>query len=156
MGSRYPGTDEEIRALSAFINLTRASESLNARLTPKLAAAGLTTSQFGILEALHHLGPLCQGELAHKILKSSGNITMVVDNLEKRGLVERRRLGDDRRFVSVHLTREGEQLIRSMLPGHVATIVEEMGTLSPEELQILRDLCRKLGRKPAAATVLHK
>jgi MarR family 2-MHQ and catechol resistance regulon transcriptional repressor len=114
-------------------------------LLPNLANAGLTPSQFGVLEALHHLGPMCQGELAHKILKSSGNITMVVDNLEKRGLVERQRLGDDRRFVKVHLTPQGQTLIAQVLPLHVGMVVQELSTLNHEEQDLLRRLCRKLG-----------
>ncbi len=72
---------------------------------------------------------------------------MVVDNLEKRGLVMRRRGGGDRRFVTVHLTEKGRRLISEMLPGHVAAIVEDMSTLTEREQEELDRLCRKLGRK---------
>ena len=73
--------DDEQRALGAYGKLMRAAESVTACLDAGLRRAGLTTSQFAVLETLHHLGPLCQGELAEKILKSSGNLTTVVDNL---------------------------------------------------------------------------
>ncbi|MFB3040304.1 MAG: MarR family winged helix-turn-helix transcriptional regulator, partial [Candidatus Poribacteria bacterium] len=125
MGTHYKGTEEEIRALNTYIKLMRAVESLTLRLNSHLASARLTISQFGALEALFHLGPLCQRELSEKLLKSSGNITMVVDNLEKRGLVERKREGEDRRYVTVHLTDEGRRLISEIFPAHVAAIVEE-------------------------------
>lgn len=147
MGSHYPGTECEVRALNAFIKLLRAAESLNARISHKVAAHHLTLSQFGVLEILCHLGPLPQCKLGEKLLKSSGNITMVVDNLEKLGLVERRRDSDDRRVVTVHLTADGRGLIERIFPEHVAVIVEEMGVLEGWEQEQLGKLCRKVGLK---------
>ena len=99
MGTHYTGPPEQRTALDAFIKLTRAAESVEARAHGTLRGQGLTVSQFGVLEALYHLGPLCQGELAGKLLKSGGNLTTVVDNLERRGWVERQRGEGDRRFV---------------------------------------------------------
>ena len=145
MGTHYKGTEEEIRALNTYIKLMRAIESLTSRLNSRLASERLTISQFGALEALFHLGPLCQRELSEKLLKSSGNITMVVDNLEKRGLAERKREGEDRRYVTVHLTQEGRQLISEIFPSHVAAIVEEMNILTASEQNELGRLCRALG-----------
>src|SRR6478672_962992 len=104
MRQRYEGSETERRALDAYTKLMRASESLIDRLSPEMQAAGLTWSQFGVLEALLHVGPLCQKDLGEKLLKSTGNITMVVDNLERRGLVRRVRGTQDRRYVTVHLT----------------------------------------------------
>lgn len=147
MGTHYKGTEDEVRALNAYIKLMRGSESVTSRLSPLAAAAGLTLSQFGALEALFHLGPLCQRELGEKLLKSSGNITMVVDNLEKRRLVKRQRGGEDRRFVTVHLTEQGRRLIASVFPRHAAEIVKEMSSLTRREQEELGRLCRKLGRK---------
>lgn len=145
MGSRYKGSKNEVRALDTLIKLIRATESLNARLARPIAQAGLTVSQFGALEALHHLGPLCQSELGEKILKSSGNITMVVDNLEKRGLVRRERGDADRRYVTVHLTVEGSRLIGGIFPKHVKAMAFEMAVLTPAEQEELGRLCKKLG-----------
>ena len=137
-----------MQALSAFINLVRATESLLSRTSVTRSRGGLTVSQFGVLESLFHLGPLHQCELGTKLLKSSGNITLVVDNLEKRGLVRRVREGEDRRFVSVHLTDEGRTLIEKVFPEHAAHIVSEMSRLTPSEQQQLRALCRRLGQNP--------
>lgn len=120
---------------------------MTARLNSLFTVEELTVSQFGVLEALLHLGPMCQRELGQKILKSSGNITMVVDNLEKQGLVIRQRDGEDRRFVTVHLTEEGSRLIGEIFPRHVAAIVEEMSILTAVEQEELGHLCRKLGRQ---------
>ena len=89
MGTHYKGAEQEERALNVFIKLMRASESLTSRINRHLISRNITVSQFGILETLYHLGPLNQCDIARKILRSGGNITFVIDNLEKSGLVRR-------------------------------------------------------------------
>ncbi len=145
MGTRYRGTREEVNVLDAFIKLMRASDSLTSRLSPLLSSAGLTLGQFGALEVLLHLGPLCQSELGRKLLRTGGNITMVVDNLERRGLVRRER-GEDRRFITLHLTKEGRQLIQKIFPKHLDALLREMRILTEAEQKELGRLCKKLGK----------
>lgn len=145
MGTKYKGSDKEVRALNCFIKLERAAEAVNARTGQAFAAAGLSISQFGVLEALFHGGPLCQRDLAKKILKSTGNLTMVIDNLEKRQLVQRERDAEDRRFITVSLTDAGRQLIGSIFPQQVAAILADMEVLTEKEQDELGRLCRKLG-----------
>lgn len=147
MGTKFKGSKKEIQALDAFIKLKRASESLSSRITSEFSKNHISESQFGVLETLHHLGPLCQKELGEKILKSTGNITLVIDNLEKRHLVERVRGTEDRRFISVHLTSEGKKLIESIFPDHVKRITNEFSTLTADEQETLGKLCKKLGKK---------
>ena len=146
MGTRHRGTIEEINALNAFIKLQRAAESVSARVH-EILPGGLTITQFGVLEALHHIGPLCQGELAEKLLRSGGNLTLVVDNLEKSGLVERERDPADRRFVVVKLTAKGSAFIAELFPKIVARVTAEMSTLSSTELLELGRLSKKVGLK---------
>lgn len=145
MPTHYKGPASAVRALDAYVKLARASDSLALRLQPSIDVAGLTYSQFGVLEALHHLGPLCMTELGRKILKTGGNITMVVGNLEKRGLVLRERSGDDRRYFRIRLTPAGSRLIREVFPRHVAALEREFGVLSPAEQTTLARLAKKLG-----------
>jgi len=135
------------RALNTYTKLMRAAESVTGRVNRCMTAASLTISQFGVLEALHHKGPLCQRDIATKILKSTGNITLVIDNLEKRGLVRRERDNDDRRYLTIHLTEEGAALIAKVFPEVETAIVAEMATLTDEEQQLLGSLCKKLGMK---------
>jgi MarR family 2-MHQ and catechol resistance regulon transcriptional repressor len=123
----------------------RAAESMTARAHRHLSSCGLTLSQFGVLEALFHLGPLSQRDLGQKILRSSGNITMVVDNLEKRKLVLRKRDMKDRRYYIVHLTVAGKKLIKKIFPPHAAVISSEMSVLTASEQETLGELCKKLG-----------
>lgn len=140
-------TKPSYQALNTYTKLMRSAESVTGRVNRCMSAAGLTISQFGVLEALHHKGPLCQRDIAVKILKSTGNITLVIDNLEKRGLVRRERDAGDRRYFTIHLTAEGALLIAQVFPEVEAAIVVEMGTLSAAEQMQLGDLCKKLGTK---------
>lgn len=146
MSTHYNGTKEEISALDCFIKLLRASDSVNAATVSQIQANGLTESQFGILEALLHLGPLNQNQLAEKILKSGGNITLVIDNLLKHGLVVKEKRENDRRCFWISLSDQGERLIKKLLPDHVKLITERLAVLSPEEQFQLSFLCRKLGK----------
>lgn len=132
-------------SLDAYVKLMRAADSITAQLDGGLREAGLTTSQFGVLEALYHLGPLTQGELSQKLLKSSGNLTLVVDNLERRGLARRRTRAADRRCVEVHLTKTGRDLIADVFPRHARAIRHAMSALAPYEQRHLGELCRRLG-----------
>ncbi len=149
MPTHFKGTEKEIETLNAFIKMTRASESINNRLSRNLAESceKLTLSQFGILEALLHVGSSNQRDLGAKLLKTGGNITMVIDNLEKRKYVKRETDPNDRRASIVSLTEEGEEFISGYFPSHVEKIVEEFSVLTSEELKELARLCKKVGMK---------
>lgn len=144
MGTHYQGTKAETDALNAYIKLMRAADSVTARVHAVLPA-GLTISQFGALETLLHRGPLCQSELATKLLMSGGNITMVVSNLEKSGWITRQRDEQDRRFVTVSLTDSGRAFITDLFPKVAAAITQELGALTSAEQFTLGWLCKKLG-----------
>lgn len=145
MGTQYQGTAKEILALDGYIKLSRAHETVTARINAHLLDYDLTISQFGVLEAIYHLGPLQPTQLAEKILKSGGNLTLVITNLVKRGLVTRQRRQDDRRCIDIQLTATGQTLIEAILPDHVAGVVETMSVLTRAEQEQLAQLCRKLG-----------
>jgi len=145
MAARFQGNEKEMRALNTYVKLMRAAESMTTRAHEHLSSAGLTISQFGVLEALYHRGPLSQKEIGQKILRSSGNITMVIDNLEKRSLVRRERDQNDRRSFIVHLTDAGNKLICKIFPPHAAVITHEMSALTAAEQKTLGVLCKKLG-----------
>lgn len=145
MGSHHKGPPEEAAALDAYVKLMRASESVTSRSHAGLPR-GLTLAQFGVLEVLYHRGPLCASELAGKLLKSAGNLTLVVDNLERDGHVRRERDAADRRFVTIHLTPRGRDFIAGLFPEIAASITREINALTPAEQATLGRLCRKLGR----------
>lgn len=152
MSTHFQGNKDTVRALNAYINLERASDSVVRRLSAPLESQGLTLGQFGVMEALLHLGPLCQHELGKKLLRSGGNITLVVDNLEKHGWVRRVRQQNDRRMIQIQLTPDGRRLIARVFPAHARAITAEMSRLSAGEQDMLRRLCRKLGGNGAQAS----
>jgi len=148
--SRRGTNGSQQRALGVYVKLLRASESVHGEAMRSLGREDLTPSQFAVLEALYHVGPMCLSVLADKILKTSGNLTMVIGNLEKRGLVLRQQSTDDRRFVSAAITEKGKRLIARIFPDHAARIAELMGRLTPHEQDTLGELCRKLGTASSA------
>ena len=146
MPTHFTGPRAEMRTLDTFIKLTRCTNSLLGRLAERNTIGDLTYSQFAVLEALYHLGSLTQGEVGSKILKSTSNITTVIDNLERTGLVRRERDVKDRRVIHIHLTEAGSDKIEAVFPGHVAALVEEFSVLSASEQETLGELCKKLGK----------
>lgn len=133
------------RALNTYIKLARAANTAMAYARVGLEDEGLTLGQFAVLEALYHVGPLNLGDLAKRVLTSGGNLTLVVDNLEKRGLAKRRQQGPDRRFIMASITPAGRRLIARIFPQHARRISEVMGRLSSSDQEALGSLCRKLG-----------
>jgi MarR family 2-MHQ and catechol resistance regulon transcriptional repressor len=149
MPTHYQGTPEEKLALETFIKFTRACNSLENRMARRNPIGDLTVSQFGVLETLFHLGPLSQSEICGKLLRSGGNITLVIDNLEKRQLVQRQTDAKDRRVTVVSLTTTGRNLIEKIFPVQVQAIMDEFRCLTGDEQQTLGTLCKKLGtQKP--------
>lgn len=146
MPTHYVGSREEVLALDTFIKLARCFTAVQSQILPHLQREfGLTESQFAVLEAIHHLGPLSPGQLCEKILRSGSNVTTVVDNLERDGLVTRERQDTDRRVQLVHLTKQGRMVIARALPAHVGRIAGALGALSKDEQLHLGNLCRTLG-----------
>ena len=143
---KYENTHKRL-ALNTFVKLLRATETISATVHRHLVDLNLTVSQFGVLEALYHLGPMCQRDLAKKILKSTGNLTTVINNLEKRELVKRKRDENDRRYFDVSLTLKGENLMKEIFPDHADRIVNAMGYLTKSEQKQLGLLCKKLAHK---------
>src|SRR3989304_5228380 len=90
-------------ALGMWVKLARASATFGRLTNVDIQSYGLTQPQFSVIEALGHLGPVKMGSFCSKLLTSGGNITVVIDNLEKEGLVERVACPGDRRATNVQL-----------------------------------------------------
>jgi MarR family 2-MHQ and catechol resistance regulon transcriptional repressor len=144
---RMPARDHAtLLALVTFVKLRRAVNTLDGLLHPLLQKEHeLTESQFGVLEALWHLGPMPQARLCDKLLVSGSNLTTVIDNLERRALVLRGPNPDDRRAYLVRLTAKGEALIARAFGPHAVRIAKLMSVLTQAEQRQLGQLCRKLG-----------
>lgn len=131
-------------SVQAYVRLVRSAEALHAAVSRGLLLEGLTASQFSAMKVLRIHGRLAQRDIAKYILKSGGNITVLVDNLEQEGIVARERDTTDRRVVYVSLTKKGENLFDRIYPGHLDRIREAMGDLTESECEQLIGLLQKV------------
>lgn len=136
----------EAKVLKLYTQLMRSTNTVSEMMHRHLRDYKLSISQFGVLEALYHLGPLCQKDIGDKILKTSGNITMVIDNLEKRKLAIREKDAEDRRRIVVKLTKAGHDLIVEIFPNHSKIAHNIFSVLATREQHNLGLLLKKLGR----------
>jgi len=143
--THYTGDEDIRRALDAYIKLSRARKTMGDLTSRLLSENGLTESQLGALEALYYLGPMSQKDIGDKLLVTGGNMTMVIKNLEKRGLIRRVRDTQDRRQMIVSLSSDGKRLVSELFPKHAAYIAELMAILTPDEQDMLGRLCKMLG-----------
>ena len=138
-------TADQATALKLWVVLARAHAAIAARTAADVERHGLTLAEFGILEALHHKGPMLLGELQRRILVSSGGVTYLVDRLVKRGFVERRDCPSDRRARYAALTDDGERFIAGIFPDHAECVRETLEGLSVDEQREAARLLRQLG-----------
>jgi MarR family 2-MHQ and catechol resistance regulon transcriptional repressor len=136
-------------ALRMWVVMTRAWRAVAEHGRRQVEARGLRPMEVAVLEALHHKGPLTQGQIGEHILLTSGSITAVVDKLEQRGLVVRRSCAEDRRIVYAELTEAGGKLIAMVFPEHAEVLRSAMAGLTTEEKQMATVLLRRLGRHAA-------
>jgi len=140
---RY-GEDVDL-ALSTWVKLARASSTFQKKSMENIRSFGLTQPQFAVIEALGHLGPMKIGKLCDKMLVSGGNMTLVLDNLEKNKLIERIHSKEDRRAILVQLTKSGDKLFKDIFVKHAQFINKLMSVLSKEEQNQMSALLKKLG-----------
>ena len=134
-----------------FLVLWKAARAVESYAEKSITDLEMCGSDFAVLEALLHKGPLPINEIGKKILLTSGSITVAIDRLEKRGLVERRAHGTDRRARIVHLTKEGRKLITRAYAQHAADLEQLMSaSLTTTERATLIRLLKKIGYKAAA------
>jgi len=131
-------------AAEACRALLAAAGALSARVHRRLAAHGFTASRIKTLCALKGAGPLCPHDIADRLCQTRGNVTMILDDLQRRGLVERRREGPNRRYVAVHLTPKGRRMAASLAPRHAKAVAGELKGFSARDLEVLAALCRRI------------
>lgn len=132
-------------ALTMWVKLARAYSTFSKKSLENIRSFNLTEPQFSVLESLGHLGSMKIGTLCTKQLVSGGNMTLVVDNLEKEGLVERIYNKEDRRTITVQLTPKGLTLFEEIFSQHAKHIEKLASVLSEKEQEDLAKLLKKLG-----------
>lgn len=132
-------------ALSTWVKLARAYASFSKKSNDSIKSFGLTQPQFAVIEVLGHLGPLKVGEICNKMLVSGGNMTLVLDNIEKLGYLERVPSKEDRRAILVQLTAKGHEIFDETFKTHAEHITRLMSVMTAEEQKSLGELLKKLG-----------
>ncbi|GLX69975.1 MarR family winged helix-turn-helix transcriptional regulator [Paenibacillus glycanilyticus] len=137
---------EKEESLDLYIALARASQWVNAHADRDIRKHGLNRTEFGVLELLYHKGPQPLQQIGEKVLMSSGNITYVIDKLEKKGFVCRRASTEDRRLIYAEVTDAGTLFIEEVFPQHTLVIEEAVRGLTAEEKRAASVLLKKLGK----------
>lgn len=130
-------------ALSTLVVFTRAEYTIHRKEYQTIKESGLTPAQFGVLEVLYSKGDLKICEIIEKILTTSGNITVVIKNLEKDGLVKRNIDPEDKRSCIISLTEKGKDMIEGILPNHINNIKNVFEILTDEEKVTLKNILKK-------------
>lgn len=149
-----PGHDpfalDRAAALRLMLVMSRALKAVTTPMRQHLAHWGLSPTEFAVLEALHHKGPLPLGEIAERVLVTGASTTYCVKALEQRGLLRRRPSREDQRVVFGELTEGGRALIAEVFPAHAEELRRAMGGLTRQEKRAAAELLRKLAHAPAA------
>lgn len=141
-----PAAAKPTPGVHLWLLLWKAAKAQEVHARRSAEGTGLCLSDFGVLEALLHKGPLPVNTLGKKILISSGSVTAAVDRLERARLVERMDTAADRRARIVHLTPKGTTLIRELFAEHARDMERAFSQLDGPERQALARLLRKVGR----------
>lgn len=129
-----------------WLVLWKAFRAMDGHANRSIAGLGLCRSDFGVMEALLHKGPLPVKALGEKVLLTSGSMTAAVDRLERRGWVVRGNDPADRRSRIVRLTAEGSKTIEALFADHERDMERAVEGLSWVERLELLELLRRLGQ----------
>lgn len=127
----------------AWLRLARVYHKVDQRTSETMKCFGLTVSRFDVLNHAGTPEGRTQQELASALLVTKGNVTQLLDGMEKDGLIVRQR---DGRAKRIHLTERGRELRLRAVGAQEETIATEFASLSIEEQRQLVDLLRKLDR----------
>jgi MarR family 2-MHQ and catechol resistance regulon transcriptional repressor len=133
-------------SVELLVNLTYTYDVIYAHLSRRVEALGLSLGAFNVLMILSRSDSKgCpMHELGELLLVSRANVTGLVDCLARRDLVKRTVNERDRRVRLVQLTKAGEKLLESILPGHYARVREMLRSVSNKDKQLLSQLLMKL------------
>lgn len=145
MGTKFKGSTDEKLALDCFIKLFRASEVVKNNSTRIVNEKGFSDGQFFVLDVLYHLGDMSQKLLSEKIMRTEGNLTMIISNLLKRKLIKKIRSKDDGRVFIISITDNGKLQYEKSFPFFLEAVKNDFSILTKEEKIFLQNVCKKLG-----------
>ena len=139
-------------ASQLWVVLARCHKALSTLVEHSIAKEGLCLSDFMILEALLHKGPLTITEIQGKVLLATGSMTVAVDRLENKGHIVRKTTPEDRRARRLELTEEGRNVISTVFDTHNRELETWMADLTGSEKLQAYGALKKLGLSAAATS----
>jgi DNA-binding MarR family transcriptional regulator len=133
--------------LKVLIALVRGVQSVRRQEMQTVREGKLTLAQFGVLEYLYHRGDARIKDIMERMLSTGGNMTVVIENLEKEGFISRYSDPHDKRARLISLTHRGEALMEDLFPRHVQNISGIFSILQEEEKKQLILFMKKLTGK---------
>jgi MarR family 2-MHQ and catechol resistance regulon transcriptional repressor len=130
--------------------MMKAMRALTRYAAAGIQDTGLGLSDFGVLEALLHKGPLPVNTIGPIVDLTPGSISIAVDRLFAKGLVSRVESTEDRRVRIIALTQRGKDLIVPAFRKHAGQMKKIFSELSPEELRVLEEALKKAGKRAEA------
>jgi DNA-binding MarR family transcriptional regulator len=127
----------------AWLRMWRVVQKVERAAIEHLRAYGLNYAQFDVLAHVGAAEGSRQKELGESLHVTKGNISHLVDHMERRGLVSRRQEGRTNRL---YLTEEGRRLFEEVVPAHEDLVHQLMSALPEEEQALLHELLRGLDR----------
>lgn len=146
MISETATSKDDLSAVHLWLVLWRTTRAVGRRAEESIAQFDMVPSDFGVLEALLHRGPLNATQLGAKVLLKSGSVTAALDRLAARGLIRRTDDAEDRRACIVELTAAGRALIESAFAQHKQEMEDALQDFPAAERGALLPLLRRLGR----------
>ncbi|MGT2829071.1 MarR family winged helix-turn-helix transcriptional regulator [Streptococcus hillyeri] len=130
-------------AVKSMVVLRKAFRTIDAKVSESFKEFELTPAQFGVLDVLYAKGSMKIGDLIDSTLATSGNMTVVIKNMEKKGWINKTACPNDKRAFWIDLTDQGREVIAAALPAHIEKVEETFAVLSPDEQVQLIDLLKK-------------
>ena len=144
MKSNLENLNPNNKTMDTWEKFAKAFNYFSKQMGKKIKTYGLTQPQFSVIEALGNLGSMKIGELNNNMIFNGGNMTLVLDQLEKQDYIRRTNSPSDRRAIIIELTDQGHKLFSDIYPDHTEHVLSLMNRLSEEEQFAFSDLLSRL------------
>lgn len=132
--------------LKLFLILNRCNLSVNKNIYPIFKKEGITEAQFNVLELLYHKGSFKIKEIIEKTFSSGGTMTVIIENLNKMGLIIKEKDENDKRSYKISITDNGINLVEKIFDKHIDNLSQILGVLNKKEKNELINLLKTLGK----------
>ncbi len=152
MSQAHTSQEPATSAAGLWLVMMKAYRSMQNYVESTLVSMDIGLSDFMILEALLHKGPMSMSHLGEKVMLANPSMTAAVGRLQRLGFVQRRCATADRRVRTVELTPEGCKVIRKIFAQHELDLEGVMSGLCPEQRAKLRAGLKSIGLAAKAKT----